>query len=77
MAQPTNAFPQLPGFAFATTVDELAAAEAMFPENERAALRAECPLVMINQETGAVAILRPADDGSWITEIMHAVGEVL
>jgi hypothetical protein len=57
---------QLPGFTFVTTVDELAAAVALFPENERAALFEDKPVVMVNKSTGAAAVLRPDDrDGSW------------
>ena len=60
-----------PGFAPGTSVDDLASAVAVFPEIERVALIMEKPLVLVNQETKAVAILRLDSDGLWSVEVVE------
>jgi len=63
----------LSGFTTVTSVDELEAALALFPENERIALLQEKPFVMTNKSTGAVALLRRSvtEDDSWDVEVIE------
>jgi hypothetical protein len=63
--------PELPGFTYITTADELESAMEIIPADERLALMNEKPLVMVNKQTRAVAILRPAADGSWNVEVFE------
>ena len=61
--------PELRGFRPVCTVDELAAAIARLPEDWRSATIRDKLLVLVNEPTDEVAILRPADDGSWHVEV--------
>jgi hypothetical protein len=71
--------PELPGFTVPTTADELESAIAIIPENERVALMHEKPLVMVNKQTRAVAILRPDPldprQPAWNVEVIEPLAD--